>query len=120
MLPQHMPYYQGPRIPAQINSIDQDADAAYCQSHSASIVECNGTGMSHLSHVPIRFGEFDTVTPAGTHVGQTILSLSQKTTMTSVTRMSVSRLLYQVFPQVHKLAYSSSTSSINPIWMKPA
>jgi hypothetical protein len=67
MLPQNMPYYHGPRVTLQPESTPLDADATYCRSLLSSIVQGDTGGMSHLSNIPIRFGDFDTVTPASAH-----------------------------------------------------
>jgi hypothetical protein len=68
MLPQNMPYYCGLRIPSQNNSSVQDADAAYFQALISTITSSKGIGLTHLSHIFVRFGDFDTVTPADAHV----------------------------------------------------
>jgi hypothetical protein len=75
-----MPYYRGPRIPSQANSLVQDVDAAYCQALISTITGSNGIGLTHLSHVPVWFGDFNTVTPADAHVltNHKILSLAQQ------------------------------------------
>ncbi len=65
MLPQNMPYYRGPRVALQPESTPSDADATYCRSLLSSIVQGNTGGMSHLSNILVRFGDFNTVTPAG-------------------------------------------------------
>jgi hypothetical protein len=67
MLPHQMPYYWRPQIPVQIDFVHEDTDVAYCQSLLASIVGWDGTGLCHLSHVPFRFSELDTIIPAGAH-----------------------------------------------------
>ena len=69
MLPENLPYYCGPRITSPADSSHQEANAAYCECLQTSItsgVNVNA-GMSHLSHVPVRFGDFNTVTPASAH-----------------------------------------------------
>ncbi len=80
MLPQNMPYYHGPQITTQPNLNHLDADATYCQSLLSSIIQGNSGGMSHLSNIPVRFGDFDTVTPAGAHASTNheILCLAQQ------------------------------------------
>jgi hypothetical protein len=40
---------------------------AYCQALLSTIIGSDGTGLTHLSQVPIWFGEFNTVTPATAH-----------------------------------------------------
>jgi hypothetical protein len=67
MLPQNIPYYRGLQVTTQPNSTHPDADATYCQTLLLSIVQGNSGGISHLSYVPVRFGDFDTITPAGAH-----------------------------------------------------
>jgi hypothetical protein len=67
ILPQNMPYYRGPHIPSQVNSSVQDADVAYCQTLLSTIIGSDGPGLTHLSHIPVWFGEFDTITPATAH-----------------------------------------------------
>ncbi len=37
---------------------------AYCQTLLSTIIGSDGTNLTHLSHIPIWFGDFDTVTPA--------------------------------------------------------
>jgi hypothetical protein len=66
-----MPYYHGPHIPSQVGSSVQDADVAYCQTLLSTIIGSDGTGLTHLSHIPVRFGEFDTTTPATAHTSNT-------------------------------------------------
>jgi hypothetical protein len=80
MLPQNMPYYCGLRIPSQANSSVEDADTASCQALISTITGGNGKGLTHLSHVPVWFGDYDTVTPAYAHVSTNhkIPSLAQK------------------------------------------
>jgi hypothetical protein len=70
----------GPRIPSQNDSSVQDADAAYCQALISTITSSKVIGLTHLSHVSVRFGDFDTVTPADAHVSTNhkILSLAQQ------------------------------------------
>jgi hypothetical protein len=68
MLPQNMPYYWGPRITTQANSSHQEADMAYCECLLSSIASNGEAETSPLSHVPVRFGDSDTVTPASAHV----------------------------------------------------
>jgi hypothetical protein len=67
MLPQHMPYYRGPRVALQLETPPSDADATYCQGLLSTIIQGNIGGRSHLSNVSIRFGDFDSVTPADAH-----------------------------------------------------
>jgi hypothetical protein len=67
MLPENMPYYRGPRITSPVDSSHQEADAAYCECLQTSITCGVNAGTSHLSHVPVRFGDFDTVTPSSAH-----------------------------------------------------
>jgi hypothetical protein len=67
MFPQNMPYYCGLRIPSQVDSSVQDMYEAYCQTLLPTIIGSDGTGLIHLSHIPIWFGEFDIITPATTH-----------------------------------------------------
>jgi hypothetical protein len=80
MLPQNMPYYRGPCIPSQNGSSVQDADAAYCQALISTITSSKGIGLTHLSHISVRIGDFNTVTPADAHVSanQEITSLAQQ------------------------------------------
>ncbi len=69
ILLQNMPYYRRPCIPSQVNSSVQDADAdvAYCHTLFSVIIGSDGTGLTHLSHIPVWFGEFDTITLATSH-----------------------------------------------------
>jgi len=67
MLPENMPYYRGPRITSPADSSHQEADTAFCECLQTSITSGVNAGMSHLSHVPVRFGDFDTFTPASAH-----------------------------------------------------
>jgi hypothetical protein len=80
MLPQNMPYYRCPRVPSQNDSSVQDADTAYCQALISTITSSKGIGLTHLSHVSARFGDFDTVTPDDAHVSTNheIPSLAQQ------------------------------------------
>jgi hypothetical protein len=67
LLPQNMSYYRGQRVTMRPNSTHWDADATYCQSLLSSVGQGDSGGMSHLSNIPVRVGDFDTVTPAGAH-----------------------------------------------------
>jgi hypothetical protein len=55
-------------------------DAAYCQALISTITGSNGIGLTHLSHVSIWFGDFDTATPADAHffTNHKIPSLTQQ------------------------------------------
>ena len=69
MLPENLPYYRGPRITLPADSSHQEANTAYCECLQTSItsgVNVNA-GTSHLSRVPVQFGDFNTVTPASAH-----------------------------------------------------
>jgi hypothetical protein len=44
------------------------AEATYCHTLISSIASTFGAGMDYLSNVPVRFGEFKTVTPLSAHL----------------------------------------------------
>ncbi len=78
MKPENMPYYQGPRITTKDVSTDAECPSAsssdtneahhlHCQSIKSAIVHHDCHGLSHLSNIPIRFGDFDCVTPITSH-----------------------------------------------------
>ena len=68
MLPQNILYYCGPRIPSQVKYSVQNVDAVYCQTLHSTIIGSDGTGLTHLSHISIWFGELIAVTPATAHI----------------------------------------------------
>jgi hypothetical protein len=67
MLPENMPYYHGPRVilPSTCEAITSDVN--YCHYIQSTIVHHNLHGLSHLSVTPVKFGDFDTVTPLDNH-----------------------------------------------------
>ena len=78
MKPENMPYYRGPRFTTKDASTDaecpsassSDADEAHhlhCQSIMSAIVHHDCHGLSHLSNVPVRFGNFDCVMTITSH-----------------------------------------------------
>jgi hypothetical protein len=73
-----MPYYQGLRVTsptdAQCNTpLDDDhtatntADHYHCQCLFLAMIDDHCYGLCHLANVPIRFGDFNTVTPIDAH-----------------------------------------------------
>jgi len=72
MHPENMPYYRGPRIQDPTNSA-VPADALRIQSLITKIVSSFGCGHTHLSNVPIQFGEFDSAHPPPRQVARTLL-----------------------------------------------
>ncbi len=67
MLPQNMPYYCGLQIPSQADCSVQDTNGTYCQTLLSTIIGSDGTGHTHLSHIPVWFGDFNILTPADAH-----------------------------------------------------
>ncbi len=78
MKPENMPYYLGPRVTTKDASSDADgptasssdadtADHLYCQSIMPTMVQHDCHGFSHLTNIPVRFGDFDHVTPITSH-----------------------------------------------------
>ena len=74
MKPENMPYYRGPRVTMQTDSAESDhpattphtdpAHESHCQFVLTAMTIHNCHGLSHLSNVPVRFGNFsDGVTP---------------------------------------------------------
>ncbi len=79
MKPENMPYYQGPQITTSMDSqranspietcqfVLDIAHTSHCQSLFLEMVNHNWHGLCHLAHVPVRFGEFEQVTPLDAH-----------------------------------------------------
>ena len=68
ILPENMPYYRGPRvIPPLAPTNEPSTNVNYCQSLFTQIVTNNCQDLLHLSVTPVKFGEFDTVTPSTRH-----------------------------------------------------
>ena len=68
MFPQNMPYYRGPKIAPWDETPPSDTDSAYCQ-HLLSMILATKIGDGcHLSNIPIKFGEYNLVTPIDAHV----------------------------------------------------
>jgi hypothetical protein len=78
MKPENTPYYHGPRITSTLEETndtpsDEATDTAathhsHYQSVMSAIIDHNCCGLSHLSNIPVRFGNFDKVTPITLHV----------------------------------------------------
>ncbi len=67
MLPENMPYYQGPRVIPPSGAATPTTDVNHCQSLLSTIMPNNCNGLSHLSVTPVKFGDFDTITPSDGH-----------------------------------------------------
>ena len=77
MKPENMPYYQGPRVTTKTDSAESDnpsttpptdtAHKSHCQFVITAMTKHNCHGLSHLSNVPVHFGNFDRVTPISSH-----------------------------------------------------
>ncbi len=68
MLPENMLYYRGPRvIPPLASTNAPSTNVNYCQSLFTQIATNDCHGLSHLSVTPVKFGEFDTVSPSTRH-----------------------------------------------------
>jgi hypothetical protein len=67
MLPQHMPYYRGPRLAPRDETPPTDVDAAYCQNLLSAILDTDLGNGCHLSNHPVKFGDLDSVTPVSAH-----------------------------------------------------
>jgi hypothetical protein len=67
MLPQNMPYYRGLQIAPQDETPPSDTDATSCQNLLSTILATRIGNGCHLSNIPIRFGEFNSVTPVNAH-----------------------------------------------------
>jgi hypothetical protein len=78
MKPENMPHYQGPRVTMQTDSAESDhpattphtdpAHESHCQFVLTAMTTHNCHGLSHLSNVSVRFGNFsDGVTPISSH-----------------------------------------------------
>jgi hypothetical protein len=78
MKPENMPYYQGPRFTTKDASTDTECPSAsssdaneahhlHCQSIMSAVVHHDCHGLSHLSNIPVRFGNFDCITPIMSH-----------------------------------------------------
>jgi hypothetical protein len=66
-LPENMPYYRGPRVVSPPSADEQTTDVNHCQSLFTQVLTHESNGLCHLSVNPIKFGEFDTVTPSEGH-----------------------------------------------------
>jgi hypothetical protein len=73
MRPENMPYYRGPRIQEPTKTA-VTADALHIQSLITEIVSSFGCGHTHLSNVPIRFGELNSAHPPPRQAAQTLLN----------------------------------------------
>jgi hypothetical protein len=78
MKPENMPYYQGPRITTKDVSTDaecplasssdaHEAHHSHYQSIMSAIIHHDCHGLSHLSNITVRFGNFDRVMPIMSH-----------------------------------------------------
>ena len=67
VIPEKMPYYQGPRVLPPSNTDKQTTNVHHCQSLFSQVMTHNSNGLCHLSIAPVTFGEFDTVTPSDGH-----------------------------------------------------
>ena len=77
MKPENMPYYRGPRVTMTTDSAESDnpsttqptdpAHESHCQFVITAMTKHNCHGLSHLSNVPVRFGNFDSITPISSH-----------------------------------------------------
>ncbi len=73
MRQENMPYYRGPRLKEPTDS-GVPADALHIQSLITEIVSSVGCGHTHLSNVPIGFGEFNSVHPPPRQAARTLLN----------------------------------------------
>jgi hypothetical protein len=73
MRPENMPYYRRPRIQEPTKSA-VPADALHIQSLITEIVSSFGCGHTHLSNVPIQFGEFNSAHSPPRQAAQTLLN----------------------------------------------
>jgi hypothetical protein len=73
MRPENMPYFRGPRIQEPTDAA-VSADALHIQSLAAEIFSTCGYGHTHLSIVPIKFGEFDSAHPPPRQAARTLLN----------------------------------------------
>ena len=76
MLPENMPYYRGPRITSPVTP-----PIKRLMQPTVTSITCGvNAGTSHLFHVSVRFGDFDTITPASAHASTNheILCLAQQ------------------------------------------
>jgi hypothetical protein len=73
MRPENMPYYHGPRIQEPTDSA-VPADGLHIQSLITEIVSSSDCGHTHLSNVPIRFGEFNDAHPPLRQAARTLLN----------------------------------------------
>jgi hypothetical protein len=73
MKPENMPYYRGPRFagndgssgintPSDSPPEAEEAHTSHCQSIYSAMFDSNCHGLSHLAHIPVKFGHFDHVT----------------------------------------------------------
>jgi hypothetical protein len=60
---ENMPYYRGPRIATPPADTDDTTNAAHCQAIYSSVMINNCFGLCHLSHVPVKFGNFKQALP---------------------------------------------------------
>jgi len=57
----------GAHGPAEPSSDSDKAHLLHCQSIMSAMVHQDYHGLSHLTNVPVRFGDFDNVTPPTSH-----------------------------------------------------
>jgi len=73
MRPKNMPYYRGPRL-QDPSGLAASADTHHIQSLISNIVSSASCGHTHLSIVPIRFGEFTGAHPWPRQAARTLLN----------------------------------------------
>jgi hypothetical protein len=75
MKPENMPYYRGPRFassetpsdvdtPSDSPTDTEEAHHSHCRSIFSAMIDSNCQGLSHLTHIPVKFGHFNHVTQA--------------------------------------------------------
>jgi hypothetical protein len=78
MMPENMPYYQGPRVmspqDAQCTTLSDDGDTAanvadhyHCQCLFSAIIDDHCHGLCHLANIRICLGDFNTITLMNAH-----------------------------------------------------
>ncbi len=71
MRPENMPYYRGPRFQSPTPATES-ADTLHIQSLLTDLIVSDGRGHTHLSNVPIQFGELTSSLP---NTGQSVCTL---------------------------------------------
>ncbi len=63
MQPENMPYYHGPHVTTPPDYTADTTDATHYQAIASALLIDDCCGLSHLSNVPVKIGDFEKTTP---------------------------------------------------------